>query len=112
MQRRALRAIDGRAVSLQRGISKTDNVVATIGETRSEDINEDQQIVTIRFRDWIINRTDYIIAGRIVEPEVGDHIIYEGEIWAVQPTPSEPGHRRHDRDRTAWRIHTKKVGDI
>ena len=111
VQRQTLKRIDGRKVVLLRGELRTENVTANIGETRSEDINEDNQIVTVRIRDWLIDVVDYRFGGQQVEPEEGDRLIYAGEIWEVHVTPSEPQHRRHDRDKTTWRVHYKLIGN-
>lgn len=110
VQRSTTKRLDGRKGRILRG-DKSSNVTYTIGETRSDDINEEQQIVTVRYRDFLIDVVEYQFDGIPTKPREGDQIVAAGEIWTVHPTSSEPDHRRHDRDQTTWRIHTKKTGE-
>ena len=112
VQRKTTKRLDGRRVILRRRRGEetlTATPTATIGETRSEDLQDETTILTLRFRDWLIDVIDYDFGDGPVEPEPADEIEYNGESWVVQPTPSEPENRRSDRDKNTWRVHTKKI---
>ena len=50
--------ISGRSVVLRRyvgGVEKLGYAIATIGETRSEEYQSEEMVVTVRFRDFFID---------------------------------------------------------
>lgn len=111
VQRKATKSLDGRVVLIERGDNPATAATATIGETRSEDFVEDgNTVLTVRFRDWLIDAVEYKVNGEAAIPAEGDRVIYDREIWTVHVTPSEPEHRRSDRDSQTWRVHCKKTG--
>lgn len=106
--RATIKAIDGRLALLTRGII-TVSVKLTIGETRAEEIVENDMVTTIRVRDYLIDAIEYNFGQGPVPPMVGDRITIDGKIFQVLPTDSEPEYRISDRDGDTWRVHTKAV---
>ncbi len=108
-QRAAIKSIDGRNATLTRG-GITVKAVVTIGETRAEEIVDNQTVTTIRVRDFLIDVNEYDFGSGPVNPIAGDIVAISGDTWQVLPTSSEPEYRRHDRDGDTWRVHTKEAG--
>lgn len=86
---------------------------ATVGETRSEEFIEGSIVVSVRYRDYLIDRGDYAIDGVEVAPLLDDQIVEELDgrevIFRVSPAAGQREYRPSDRARTVWRIHTREV---
>ena len=107
-QRAVIKKVDGRDGVIARG-GLSENVFLTIGETRAEEIVDNNMITTIRVRDFLIDVVEYRFNGQQEKPRSGDTITTAGKSYQVLPTSSEPEYRQSDRDETTWRIHTKEI---
>lgn len=91
----------------------TTGVVATVGETRVEDLQQDGLLVSVRYRDFLIDACDYGFEGEVAAPKVDDVITQElgGRTvgFQVLPLPGEREYRRSDRFGDVWRIHTREA---
>jgi hypothetical protein len=106
----------GRIVVLKRfvgGVAKLGQAMVTVGETRADEFLEGGAVVATRFRDYLIDVGDFIIAGEVTEPAIDDQIIetIDGAqvVFQVLPTPGGAGVRHSDRGRQVWRLHTRQV---
>lgn len=103
-----MRSQNSESVTYTRG-ALTGTVSATLAERSADVIGEDQVIVQIRNRDFIINVSDLILDGsQVVEPAVGDVIIFDGDNYEVI-LGDDRAWRYHDRHNLSYRIHTKQV---
>lgn len=110
--------ISGRRVLLRRfvgGVAKLGYAIATIGETRSDEYQSEEMVVTVRFRDYFIDVKEYVIGGELTEPHPDDQIdeTIDGVVvtFQVLPAAGEPN-RYSDVTRTVWRIHTREAKDL
>ena len=110
--------ISGRSVVLRRyvgGVEKLGYAIATLGETRSEEYQSEEMVVTVRFRDFFIDVKEYVIGGELTTPQPDDQIdeTIDGLVvtFQVLPVAGEPN-RFSDSSRTIWRIHTREAKDL
>ncbi len=113
VNRQAIEKIAGASITVTRGATTSASMIATVGETRSEDFIEDGFVVSVKLRDYIVCASKYIFALSPVVPEKGDIIteVIDGEVthkWEVLPAGQDPVYRPHDRDGMFFRIHTKE----
>ncbi len=112
----------GVAVVVSRGLlsngdlNGVTNTTATVGLTQTEDIYEGSFVVTVRLRDYMIDRTEYIVDGSAVEPQEGDVIsqLIDGAEVRFQVTPSANGRPFEETERggrSIFRVHTKEIGE-
>lgn len=110
--------ISGRQVVLRRyvgGAAVTGYAIATIGETRSDEYQSEEMVVTVRFRDYFIDTKDYVIGGELTTPRPDDQIdeTIDGVVVTFQVLPAAGEPNRHsDSSRTVWRIHTREAKDL
>lgn len=86
----------------------TGGVAATEAPVRAEsdpDVNID-----INHRDFIIKAALLVINGVQITPKKNDQIVKtNGDIFDVLPLGNEPEYRDFDKDKNAYRIHTKRT---
>lgn len=110
--------ISGRQVVLRRyvgGAATLGYAIATIGETRSDEYQSEDMVVTVRFRDYFIDVKDYVIGGELTTPRPDDQIdeTIDGVVVTFQVLPAAGEPNRHsDSSRTVWRIHTREAKDL
>jgi hypothetical protein len=116
--RQGQKSLAGRFVILKRfvdGVAATGRALATVGETRADEFVEGGAVVLTRFRDYLIDVSDYVIAGEETEPSIDDQIIETIDgvsvTFQVLPTPGSAGVRHSDRARQVWRLHTRQVSE-
>lgn len=118
--REAVKRLAGCRVTLRRfdgiGGVKTGVVErAVLGETRTTDFVENNIAVVVRFRDFLIDVSEYVIDGLEVIPQVDDQVEMEvnGSIrrYQVLPAPGEGEYERSDRLGIVWRVHTREIID-
>ena len=117
VSRAAIKLVDPRTVTVSRGVDVFTIENATIGESRTEEIqNSDNVITEVLLRDYLIDVSDFDFGSGPVAPQVGD-VITETingitRYFEVLPTNGVPEYREHDRDGTTWRIHTKERSTV
>ena len=80
-------------------------VKAVVGRTVFRSMTEYGAWVRTETRDFIIP------AGQLdLEPQTGDEIVYQGDVYEVLAPNGEPVWRWSDPQQTALRIHTKNTG--
>ncbi len=103
----AVRAAAGTPVTYARGNASV-NVTGVPGTTEFE--NETGDIVTdYERRDFMIEVAVLILDGDPVTPQRGDRITDNGEVYEVLPRPDGPVFGFSDRDRTTFRINTRRI---
>lgn len=111
--RAARKKLSGSVVILERDTLRTSGVVATVGETRVEELIQGEIIVSVRMRDFFIDAADYGFSGERSPPRVDDRIIQEIDgrsvVFQVTPASNEREYRRSDRFGNVWRVHTKEA---
>ena len=111
--RAARKTVSGLPIVLRRGSFETLVPRATVGETRTEDYIEGQAVVSVRYRDFLIDALDYVIDGDEVAPQVDDKIVQvlggREVVFQVIPLPGEREYRRSDRSGFVWRVHTREA---
>lgn len=113
--RAARKEVSGLPVIIRRGSFETLVRRATVGETRTEDFIEGQAVVSVRYRDFLIDALDYVVDGDPVAPQVDDKIVQslggKEVIFQVVPLPGEREYRRSDRSGFVWRVHTREAAN-
>lgn len=118
--RKAQKRLAGVPITLRRRNATSDgwllgNATAVIGETRTTDFLNDGLAVTVRYCDYMIDVTEYVIGGNEVTPEMDDQILIEVDgvtrRYQVLPSPGEGEYERSDRLGTVWRVHTREITD-
>jgi len=95
------------------GVGFVDDIQAVIGSELDHDVDDTMRVaVDTERRDWIITRTDLVIAGELHKPKPGDRIEWtapSGEIltYEVRNENGQSVADEHDRYRYRYRIHTK-----
>lgn len=113
--RKPVKRVSGRDVVLRRYVDGEEVLgyaVATVGETRSEEFPSDDVVITVRFRDYLIDVADYLIGGELTEPQSDDQIdeTIDGEVVTFQILPVQgEANRFSDRTRAVWRVHTREA---
>lgn len=104
-----------RPVVYQRG-EESIELSATIGRTEFEQVDQSGLVNKIESRDFLVRRSDLILAGAPSLPKSGDRIREEsGEQVFIYEVMSplggnEPPFRYSDPNRHTLRIHTKHIG--
>ena len=114
--RAAIKKLDPRSITITRDGDESSATVATIGETRTEDYRDDNVLIVVRFRDYLIDVGDYRIDVGGIEsvaiPVAGDFIketiIGTVRYFEVLADGGSDEYRAHDRDGNTWRVHTKE----
>lgn len=110
-----LQVAAGITVSIVRGTNTTTDVPAIPGSTEyTVETQRDSGIYETRqSRDFLIDATDYTIAGVQVLPQRSDLIkeTVSGQMWVYELLPqlNEQGWKFSDTGRTRLRIHTKRI---
>lgn len=110
------KSLAGVLIQIERSGTAGPVIRATVGETQIEEYETDGTILTVRARDYLIDRDGrdgYRISTGITTPKIGDVIIQtlagSTARFEVVPTNSERGSRRSDRAGDLWRVHTKEI---
>ena len=104
-----------RTLEYRRGADVVE-VAATVGRTVFEQVDSEGVGIVHRIesRDFLILRTDLVLAGAEVLPKAGDRIRDPDgdlvQIYEVMAPGGEPPFRYSDPYRRTLRIHTKHVG--
>jgi len=113
--RAARKVVSGLSVIIRRGSFETLVARVTVGETRTEDYLEGQAVVSVRYRDFLIDASDYVVDGDQVAPQVDDKIVQmlggREVVFQVVPLPGEREYRRSDRSGFVWRVHTREASN-
>ena len=81
------------------------SVKAVLGRTVFRSQNDYGAWVRTESRDFIVTAEQLDI-----EPQAGDEIVYQGDVYEVLAPNGEPVWRWSDPQQTALRIHTKNTG--
>lgn len=110
-----LRTNAATAVTYVRG-SDSVSLTAVKGRSNHPVTLSDGSQEEVQSIDWIIRRADLVIDGVAVEPRRGDKIIQVlGDVTITHELLGDGGEgswRYSDQFRTAFRIHTKVVGEV
>ena len=106
--RTAHKKLDPHSVTVSRG-SLSFAAIATLGETRTEEVLNDEYVVSTRVRNVFIDVASYDFGGGPVEPEVGDRILCDGIDWVITEDFTDAAWRWSDRERTYYRINVVEV---
>lgn len=106
----------GTTVTISRRGDITKNVPAIVGNTRTE-VQDGEAQITERQRDYLIDRTAYVLGGFSTEPKVGDRLeeevegaVKRFEVWPL--TPGTSPWSWSDRNRKRFRIHTREIDAV
>lgn len=102
-----MRSHNSETATYKRG-NDSSPVAVTPAERRADVIGDDNAIIQIRHRDFIVNVSDLTLNGSEVEPEVGDVIVFNSKNYEVV-LGDDRAWRFHDRHELSYRIHTKQV---
>lgn len=101
-----------RTVTYQRGADSVE-VAATLGRTVFEQADDSGFIRKVESRDFLVRRTDLVLAGTETLPKAGDRIRETDgaltQVYEVMAPGGEPPFRFSDPYRKVLRIHTKHV---
>ena len=86
------------------------SLAATVGRSEFEIERETGVIVSFESRDYIFRVSDLVLGGETVEPLAGDCIVEAGRIYEVMAPGDRPAWRWSDPFHTAFRVHTKHIG--
>lgn len=101
-QRASQKKLEGRVVTVTRSAT-TITVFATVGETRAEEVTDNNILVSVRHRDYFIDVVEYTLSGG---PKIDDRITDDGLTFIVTDTFNDTASRHVDRvSRKTWRIH-------
>lgn len=81
-------------------------IACNLGETRTEELFENNTTIIVRNRDYIINAADWPFD---TPPEVDDVITDADGTFAVTDESGDTAWRWSGRDRLAYRVHTVEV---
>lgn len=99
--------------TIRRGPNETD-VLATPGQSRFDQTDDNGIVREIESRDWLIRTEDYAFDGEATTPELGDRIVDTvagvGWVYEVLNVQGEPAWRYCDATRGSLRVHTKYIG--
>lgn len=98
-------------------VYESGEIIATLGETSTEESFESGVVISSRLRDFLIDAADYkfeeLNDGNPVKPECGDVIkvcLESGDShFKVVPVTEDRAFERSDRWGIVWRIHTKEI---
>ncbi len=99
----------GELVTISSGRYSTSGVTAIAGSTRTEQIADERgTTVNHSVRDYLIERSDYVLNGEVVDPADGHKITRaDGSVWIVSPIGNgEPAFRESSPHSSLLRIHT------
>lgn len=91
------------------GVFVTGGLYATPGESRFEQITEDNISIEARVRDFTFEAADLVISGSVVLPVRGDRIVMGSTTYEVLPVGGGEVYRYCDRNEIRLRVHTKEV---
>jgi len=101
-----------RTVTYRRGADSVE-LLATVGETRTEVDDGYGVVVEQRTRDYIVAAADLTLGGSPTLPERGDEIVEERDgqsyVYEVHDLGSEPHYHFCDPSGKTLRIHTRHV---
>jgi hypothetical protein len=80
--------------------------IATIGQTQTDEVLNDNTVITTRLRNFFIDVSDYDFGSGAVEPAIGDEIHDQGAVFVVCKDMTDSHWRWSDRERTYYRINT------
>lgn len=101
-----LRAIGGEVLTYRRGNDTIDGLIAVPVNTRHDDFDEEQTVLTARERDWIVWAGDLAIGGQQLLPQRGDEIQWNDRLFQVLPRAGDRCYRHTDQTLQQLRVYT------
>ena len=109
--RRAQTMLDGRAIRVQRG-SRYFDYTATIGETRTDEVTEENTLIASRYRNYFIDVAAYNFGSGPVKPDVGDRITDSaGNCWLVSEDLAGEAWSYSDPSHSWYRIYVVRASE-
>jgi hypothetical protein len=87
---------------------ETADIKAILGKTQFDNMDEDNNLIRWESIDFIIQVCDF---WNDREPQRGDTIVYDNQVYAVMPDDGLPCFAYMDPTHVMYRIHTKRIED-
>lgn len=104
----------GVVVDYVRASATTSGVSARVSMREYEITKEGGAVTVVTVREYLILKSDVMVASVVVEPRRGDKIKepIDGVVrtFQVLPMAERPDHEEDDVDGRRWKIRTKEVG--